>query len=113
MSAAPPAVSAEALSATEATAPQRTEETWRDPKRYAWMLGLVVPTLPFITWGLVEATGVGALWFYGPVLIFAIFPLLDLAIGNDPSNPPEEMTKALEADRYYRWCTYLYLPVQY
>jgi alkane 1-monooxygenase len=23
---------------------------WRDPKRYAWLLGLVVPTLPFLAW---------------------------------------------------------------
>ena len=30
---------------------------WRDSKRYAWLLGLVVPLLPFIAWGLVHATG--------------------------------------------------------
>jgi alkane 1-monooxygenase len=87
--------------------------TWRDPKRYAWLLGLVVPTLPFITWGLVELSGLGVLWFYGPVLVFGIFPLLDLTIGMDARNPPDSVIKALEADRYYRWCTYAYLPVQY
>ncbi len=87
--------------------------TWRDPKRHAWLLGLVVPTLPFITWGLVEATGLGVLWFYGPVLVFGIFPLVDLAIGMDARNPPDGVIKALEQDRYYRWCTYLYLPLQY
>jgi alkane 1-monooxygenase len=87
--------------------------SWRDPKRHAWLLGLVVPTLPFIAWGLVEATGVGALWFFGPVLVFAIFPLLDLAIGMDARNPPDDVIKWLEQDRYYRWCTYVYLPVQY
>ncbi|HEY1834273.1 MAG TPA: alkane 1-monooxygenase [Solirubrobacteraceae bacterium] len=97
--------------ASDATATTPTH--WRDPKRYAWLLGLVVPTLPFITWGLVEATGVGAFWFYGPVLVFGIFPLLDLIIGMDSTNPPDDVIKALEQDRYYRWCTYLYLPVQY
>ncbi len=91
------------------TAPPR----WRDPKRHAWLLGLVVPTLPFITWGLVEASGLGALWFFGPVLVFGIFPLLDLAVGMDARNPPDGVIKWLEQDRYYRWCTYLYLPVQY
>jgi alkane 1-monooxygenase len=96
-----------------ATGAAKTPTRWRDPKRYAWLLGLVVPTLPFITWGLVEATGIGALWFYGPVLVFGIFPLLDLAIGMDSTNPPDDVIKALEQDRYYRWCTYLYLPVQY
>ncbi|MGC2373264.1 MAG: alkane 1-monooxygenase [Solirubrobacteraceae bacterium] len=86
---------------------------WRDRKRYAWLLGLIVPLLPFISWGLVEATGVGALWFYGPVLIFAVFPLLDLMIGLDATNPPDSVIKWLEQDRYYRWCTYLFLPLQY
>jgi alkane 1-monooxygenase len=86
---------------------------WRDRKRYAWLLGLIVPLLPFISWGLVEATGIGAFWFYGPVLIFAVFPLLDLLVGLDASNPPDSVIKWLEQDRYYRWCTYAFLPLQY
>jgi alkane 1-monooxygenase len=92
-----------------------TEESvsWRDPKRYYWLLGLVVPTLPFLAWGLVELTGLGVFWFYGPVLVFGIFPLLDLAVGLDARNPPESVIKTLEQDRYYRWCTYAYIPVQY
>jgi alkane 1-monooxygenase len=93
---------------------ERGEPTaWRDPKRYAWLLGLVVPTLPFITWGLVQLTGASIFWYWGPVLVFGIFPLLDLAIGMDARNPPDSMIKWLEQDRYYRWCTYLYLPIQY
>jgi alkane 1-monooxygenase len=86
---------------------------WRDHKRYAWLLGLIVPSLPFLAFGLVEATGIGAFWFYGPFLVFAVFPLLDLAIGMDASNPPDSVIKWLEQDRYYRWCTYLYIPLQY
>jgi alkane 1-monooxygenase len=107
----PPATSTSATAAepSEPTAPT----SWTDPKRHAWLLGLVVPTLPFLTWGLVEATGVGAFWFFGPVLVFGIFPLLDLAVGMDRRNPPDEVIKWLEQDRYYRWCTYSYIPVQY
>ena len=90
-----------------------TPATWSDPKRYAWLLGLLIPTLPFIAWGLVHASGVGAFWFFGPVLVFVIFPLFDLLVGNDASNPPDSVIKWLEQDRYYRWCTYLYLPIQY
>ena len=86
---------------------------WRDPKRYAWLLGLLIPTLPFLAWGLVRATGLGVFWFYGPMLVFAIFPPLDLALGMDARNPPDDVIKWLEQDRYYRWCTYLYLPIQY
>ncbi len=87
--------------------------SWRDPKRYFWLLGLVVPTLPFLAWALVQITGLGVFWFYGPALVFGIFPLLDLAVGLDARNPPDSMIKQLEQDRYYRWCTYLYIPVQY
>jgi alkane 1-monooxygenase len=86
---------------------------WRDGKRYAWLLGLVVPLLPFLAWGLVEATGWGVFWFYGPALVFVIFPLLDVIVGMDAENPPDSVIKWLEQDRYYRWCTYAYIPVQY
>jgi alkane 1-monooxygenase len=87
--------------------------TWRDPKRYAWLLGLIVPLLPFLAWGLVELTGLGAFWFFGPVLVFGVFPLLDLLGGRDAENPPDSIVKWLEQDRYYRWCTYAFLPLQY
>jgi alkane 1-monooxygenase len=110
--ASPPSAQASATRSTR-EADLATGTPWRDPKRYAWLLGLIVPTLPFITWGLVQATGLGVFWFYGPVLVFGIFPLLDLAVGMDASNPPDSLIKWLEADRYYRWCTYLYLPIQY
>jgi alkane 1-monooxygenase len=86
---------------------------WRDPKRYAWLLGLIIPTLPFLAYALVHATGVGVFWFYGPMLVFLIFPPLDLLLGMDARNPPDSVIKWLEQDRYYRWCTYLYLPIQY
>jgi alkane 1-monooxygenase len=87
--------------------------TWRDGKRYAWLLGLLVPTLPFIAYGLVHLTGSGAMWFFGPVLVFVIFPLADLIVGTDAANPPDSVIKWLEQDRYYRWCTYAFLPIQY
>jgi alkane 1-monooxygenase len=86
--------------------------TWTDPKRYAWLLGLLVPTLPFMAWGLVELTGFGLLWFWGPLFIFGVMPFLDTAIGKDSSNPPDSVVKYLEQDRYYRWCTYAFIPLQ-
>ena len=109
MSATPTVAEARPVAAEE----QSVEATWRDPKRYAWLLGLLIPTLPFLSWGLVHATGLAVFWLYGPFLVFGIFPLLDLAIGMDARNPPDSVIKWLEQDRYYRWCTYLYLPIQY
>ena len=32
---------------------------WSDGKRYAWLLGILVPMAPFLAWGAVEATGCG------------------------------------------------------
>jgi alkane 1-monooxygenase len=90
-----------------------TAASWRDGKRYAWLLGLLVPAVPFIAWGLVSATGLGLFWWFGPLFVFGMMPVLDNLIGTDRANPPDSVIAWLEADRYYRWCTYLYLPLQY
>ncbi|MEU6273749.1 alkane 1-monooxygenase [Streptomyces populi] len=86
---------------------------WRDPKRPYWLLGLAVPTLPFQAGGLACLTGLDAFWWWGPFFAFVLLPLTDHLIGDDGSNPPEAAYARLDADRYYRWCTYLYLPLQY
>ncbi|MGI8945802.1 MAG: alkane 1-monooxygenase [Thermoleophilaceae bacterium] len=98
-----------------AAAERRTSSpvAWRDGKRYLWLLGLFVPTLPFLAWGAVEASGVSLLWFLGPLVVFGVFPVIDLLIGTDAENPPAGVLEWLERDRYYRWCTYAYIPVQY
>jgi alkane 1-monooxygenase len=86
---------------------------WTDGKRYAWLLGIIVPLSPFLAFFWVTVTGLGALWYLGPLLVFGLFPLLDMAIGLDPTNPPDSVLKFLEQDRYYRWCTYVFIPIQY
>ena len=86
--------------------------TWRDEKRHLWVLGLVVPLLPFGAWLAVQATGWSLFWWTGPIWLLLLIPLLDLLSGTDRSNPPEWAIESLAEDRYYRWCTYLYLPLQ-
>jgi alkane 1-monooxygenase len=86
---------------------------WTDGKRYAWLLGIIVPLSPFLAFFWVSVTGFGALWYLGPLLVFGLFPLLDMAIGLDRTNPPDSVLKFLEQDRYYRWCTYVFIPIQY
>jgi alkane 1-monooxygenase len=66
-----------------------------------------------MAWGLVTATGQGLFWWWGPFFAFVLLPLLDSVVGADRANPPEDAVPLLEQDRYYRWCTYLYLPLQY
>jgi alkane 1-monooxygenase len=87
--------------------------TWTDPKRYAWLLGIVIPMAPFLAWGAVALTGIGAFWLLGPILVFGAFPILDIVVGVDATNPPDSVLKWLEQDRYYRWCTYVFIPIQY
>ncbi|MFE0700381.1 alkane 1-monooxygenase [Streptomyces sp. NPDC058872] len=86
---------------------------WRDPKRHLWLLGLLIPAFPFLSWGLATATGLGVFWWTGPLVLYAVFPVVDHLIGKDAANPPDSAIARLEQDRYYRWCTFLYLPLQY
>ncbi|WP_084435972.1 alkane 1-monooxygenase [Aldersonia kunmingensis] len=85
--------------------------TWRDSKRYLWLLGLVAPGCALLPSTLVGLTGFRAFWWIGPIVVFAIIPLLDVAIGDEGNNPPDVVFAQLSADRYYRWCTYLFLPI--
>ncbi|GAA4440159.1 fatty acid desaturase [Actinokineospora soli] len=88
-------------------------ESWTDKKRYLWLIGLVVPSLAFAAMGLHAVTD-WAVWLWlGPIVVLVIVPAIDLVAGLDRSNPPDDVIEALENDRYYRWITYLYLPIQY
>ncbi len=88
-------------------------EAWSDSKRYLWLIGLVVPSLAFVAFGMWALTGWSIWWWIGPIVILVIVPSIDLVAGLDRSNPPDDAIEALEKDRYYRWITYLFLPIQY
>ena len=93
---------------------------WRDRKRYLWLMGLISPTmllaiLPLI-WGMNELgwqTASQVLFWVGPFLVYILLPALDLRFGPDGQNPPDEVMEWLENDKYYRYCTYAYIPFQY
>ena len=91
----------------------RPTARWGDRKRYLWIAGLLVPLLPFAAEGWVERSGWNALWWTGPIWILVLMPVLDTVFGTDASNPPDWAVPQLENDRWYRWLTYLYLPLQY
>jgi alkane 1-monooxygenase len=95
------------------TVPTGSSEGWQDRKRYLWLIGLVVPSLAFIGYAAWAVTGWGVFFWIGPVVILVIVPAIDLIAGLDRSNPPDDVIEALEQDRYYRWITYLFLPIQY
>jgi alkane 1-monooxygenase len=86
--------------------------TWRNRRRYRWLLGLVVPLLPFAAYEQAMDRGWALSWWMGPIWILVLIPLLDLIFREDRSNPPEWAVPQLADDRFYRWCTYLFLPMQ-
>ncbi|ORM25091.1 alkane 1-monooxygenase [Williamsia sp. 1135] len=94
-------------------------EQWRDKKRHLWLLGLVPPTALFLATALVagfNGLGLDAVspvwWWIGPMLVYVLLPILDVFFGPDGQNPPEELMEQLENDKYYRYCTYVYIPFQ-
>ena len=95
------------------TVPEGSTDRWVDRKRYLWLIGLVVPSLAFAALGLHALTDWGVWFWIGPIVVLVIVPAIDLLAGLDRSNPPDDVIEALENDRYYRWITYLFLPVQY
>jgi alkane 1-monooxygenase len=93
---------------------------WQDKKRYLWLLGLIAPTMLLvilpIVWAMNQAewrSASQALFWIGPILLYLVLPALDLRFGPDGQNPPDEVMERLDNDRYYRYCTYLYIPFQY
>jgi alkane 1-monooxygenase len=93
---------------------------WRDKKRYLWLMGLIAPTALFVMlplvwafnqWGWHVAAQVP--FWIGPILLYIVLPALDLRFGPDGQNPPDEVMERLENDKYYRYCTYIYIPFQY
>ena len=84
-----------------------------DRKRWFWILSVVYPLQVFVPMWLHASTG-NELWFFLPVLnFFVLTPLLDWLIGEDTSNPPEEVVMQLEKDMYYKRLTYLIVPLHF
>jgi len=89
------------------------DASYRDGKRYWWLMGLVVPTLPLGGYLLVELTGWGIFWFWPLIFIYTVIPAMDWLIGTDENNPPESVVPDLESDAYYRWIVYLFIPLHF
>lgn len=84
---------------------------WRDSKRAAWLMSLLVPCTVGIGPALMLLSGqVWTLWLPA-VFFYGLAPLIDRWLGEDQSNPPESAVPALDADPYYRWITYLLVPL--
>jgi alkane 1-monooxygenase len=86
---------------------------YRDNKRWAWLLSVVFPLLPFLGMAAHAASGWQIALALPLVISYGLMPLLDWLIGEDLNNPPEAVVPQLEADRYYRWLTWAIVPLHY
>ncbi|MCL6414915.1 alkane 1-monooxygenase [Aestuariirhabdus sp. Z084] len=85
--------------------------SYRDHKRYSWFVSLLVPSLTMLGPILFILTG-DALLLWVPVAFnYLGMPLLDVIMGEDRSNPPEQVVPLLEKDNYYRYVTYALVPL--
>lgn len=86
---------------------------YTDRRRWLWSLSLAWPLLP-VGSSLLAIETHHAGWYWATLAIwYLIVPLIDHLLPPDASNPPPEVVPQLDADRYYRYLTYLTVPIHY
>lgn len=85
---------------------------WRDSKRYWWLLGAIAAAFPLMGYALYLGTGESIFFWWAPLMLYGVFPVLDYLIGEDNNNVPEDRVPALSQDSYYRYAVMLAIPVQ-
>ncbi|MEJ6005508.1 alkane 1-monooxygenase [Paucibacter sp. AS339] len=93
------------------TTPPEPAEPYRDRKRYAWLMSLLVPASVTLGPALLVWSGDARLLWLPVAFLYGVVPLIDWLLGTDRSNPPESAVPALDADRYYRRVTYALVPI--
>ncbi len=96
-----------------ATLPNGEAILYVDRKRWLWIMSLLYPLQPFIGIAIHSITG-NELWLLFPMLVnYGLGPIIDVLLGEDRNNPPEEVVMQLDQDRYYRWLTFAVVPLHY
>ena len=86
---------------------------YTDKKRYLWLGSVFFPLLPLYFISAYLETN-NELIFVIPLCIsYVVIPILDWLVGSDTSNPPEEIVPLLEEDKYYRYLTFLTVPMHF
>lgn len=86
---------------------------YTDRKRWLWALSIVWPLMPPISCLLAAALDNVAWYWLTFIVWYGAIPVVDHLLPKDSSNPPPEVVDKLEQDRYYRWLTYLTVPIHY
>lgn len=92
-----------------------SKTSWKDPKRYLWLLSPALPVIGLAALGAyaVAPKRLRALAWTGPVLVHAVIPAIDRLVGEDKSNPPSSAVQQLENDKYYSRVVKAFIPTQY
>jgi alkane 1-monooxygenase len=75
--------------------------SYRDGKRYLWMLSFVPPLIPPLSYWIYYKTGNTLATLIPLLFIYGFIPLMDAILGEDHFNPPAEVAAAMETDPYY------------
>jgi alkane 1-monooxygenase len=86
---------------------------FRDRKRHLWLASLLYPLLALSGIGLYLMSGSEWMLVTPLVSIYGGASFLDWLLGEDRSNPPEELIPQLDADPYYRWLPILTVPMHF
>ena len=87
---------------------------YADGKRWLWLSGLVLLGVSLTAYGLFLNNPDQPLWLLTPLaLSYVVLPLADWLVGEDLSNPPEEIVGDLAEDAHYRTVAYVLVFAQY
>ncbi|MCX8557382.1 alkane 1-monooxygenase [Mycolicibacterium mucogenicum] len=90
------------------------EGTWRDPKRYLWLLVPSAPGAVTLSWLLVWTTRLHFFWWTALFVILVAGPTADHLVGREKGDrAPDHILAELQQDRFYRFATHMFLPTQY
>ena len=93
--------------------PEKGLIVYRDRKRLLWLSGLFYPLLALSGIGLYQLTGSELALITPLASIYGGASIFDWLLGEDRSNPPEELVPQLEEDSFYRWLPILTVPMHF
>ena len=93
--------------------PQKGLISYTDNNRHLWLLSVLMPVFALSGIFCFQLTGEQWMLWLPILLSYLVIPILDWLIGVDNNNPPEELVPQLEADRYYRYLTYITIPLHW
>jgi alkane 1-monooxygenase len=84
--------------------------SYHDPKRYGWLLSIILPSA-ILSGGFLYETYRKPVLLWVPIAVFYVaIPIADILIGKDDSNPPATAVQQLESDLYYRVVAWVMVP---